>query len=414
VAGASTFAFEAVDLSGVPTTGELEAESKAQVAEQLRQRGLVVLEVSEKSSPVNVEDLLRRFKGVPMRDLSVVSRQFATLVASGMPMLRALGTLEQQTDDPEISDAIDSVRRDVEAGASLAQAMERKPRVFDRLYRAMVRSGEQSGLLEEALDRTATHIEKIDNLRREVKSALMYPALVFTAAIGAMLAIVAFVVPVFVGIFEDLAAENPGEKAELPFMTQITVGVSDAVTGYWFIVFPGLALLAYAGFRWRGTDQGRAVIDRAKLHIPFKIGDVVQKLALARWSRTFSGSVSSGVPILQAIQITGETSGNIVVEQAMEDVYESVKRGGSIAAPISEHHIFPPMVANMVAVGEETGQLEDMLTKIADFYEAEVDAKVKALTSLVEPILIVFIGAVIGFIVISMYLPIFSIYEKIR
>jgi type IV pilus assembly protein PilC len=413
MAGA-TFAFEAVDLSGVPTKGEIEAESKGQVAEQLRQRGLVVLEVSEKSNPINVEDVFRRFKGVPMRDLSVASRQFATLVSSGMPMLRALSTLEEQTDDQEISEAIDSVRRDVEAGTSLAQAMERKPRVFDRLYRAMVRSGEQSGRLEESLDRVAIHIEKVDTLRREVKSALMYPALVFTAAVGAMLAIVAFVVPVFIKIFEELAAEQPEEKAELPAMTQVTVGVSNAVTGYWFIVLPVFGLLAYAAFRWRGTEQGRAAIDRIKLRIPFKIGDVVQKLALARWSRTFSGSVSSGVPILQAIQITGETSGNIVVEEAMEEVYDSVKRGGSIAGPISRHGIFPPMVANMVAVGEETGQLEDMLAKIADFYEAEVDAKVKALTSLVEPLLIVFIGGVVGFIVISMYLPIFSIYEKIR
>lgn len=411
---AATFAFEAVDLSGLPTKGEIEAESKAQVAEQLRQRGLVVLEVSEKSKPVNIEDVFRKFKGVPMRDLSVASRQFATLVSSGMPMLRALGTLEAQTEDKEISEAIDSVRRDVEAGASLGQAMERKPRVFDRLYRSMVRSGEQAGRLEESLDRVATHIEKMDNLRREVRSALMYPALVFTAAVGAMLGIVAFIVPVFVGIFEELAAENPGEKAELPFMTKITVGVSDAVTGYWFIVFPALGLMGYSLYRWRATERGRAVIDRLKLKIPFKIGDVVQKLALARWSRTFSGSVSSGVPILQAIQITGETSGNVVVEDAMEEVYYSVKRGGSIASQIAQHDIFPPMVVNMVAVGEETGQLEDMLTKIADFYEAEVDAKVKALTSLVEPLLIVFIGGVVGFIVISMYLPIFSIYDKIR
>ena len=410
----STFSFEAVDLSGSPTKGELSAESKAQVAEQLRQRGLVVLEVSEKANPINVEDIFRRFKGVPMRDLSVASRQFATLVASGMPMLRALGTMEEQTEDPEIKDAIVSLRADVEAGASLAQAMERKPRVFDRLYRAMVRSGEQSGRLEESLDRVASHIEKTDALRREVKSALMYPTLVFTAAIGALLGIVAFVVPVFVKIFEELAEENPGEKAELPALTQITVGVSNAVTGYWFIVFPLLAAAVYGLFRWRGTEQGRAVFDRVKLRLPFKIGDVVQKIALARWSRTFSGSVSAGVPILQAIQITGETSGNVVIEEAMEEVYDSVKRGGSIAAPIAKNKIFPPMVANMVSVGEETGQLEEMLTKVADFYEAEVDAKVKALTSLVEPILIMFIGGAVGFIVISMYLPIFSIYEKIR
>jgi type IV pilus assembly protein PilC len=413
MAGA-TFAFEAIDLMGVPTKGEIEADSKAQVAEQLRQRGLVVLDVSEKSAPVNIEDILRRYKGVPMRDLAVFSRQFATLVSSGMPMLRALSTLEAQTEDQEIKEAIDSVRRDVEAGTSLAQAMERKPRVFDRLYRAMVRSGEQSGRLEEALDRTATQIEKMDTLRREVKSALMYPALVFSAAILAMIGIVAFVVPVFIGIFEELSEENPEEKAELPTMTKITVDVSHAVTGYWFIVFPMLALLAYAAFRYRSTEQGREVTDRLKLRIPFKIGDVVQKIALARWSRTFSGSVSAGVPILQAIQITGETSGNVVIEKAMDDVFESVKRGGSLAAPIAQHDIFPPMVASMVAVGEETGQLEEMLTKIADFYEVEVDAKVKALTSLVEPLLICFIGGVVGFIVISMYLPMFKVYDQIK
>jgi type IV pilus assembly protein PilC len=409
---AATYAFEAVDLSGAPAKGEIEAESKSQVAEQLRRRGLVVLDVSEKAAPIKIEDLIRRARGVPMRDLAVASRQFATLVASGMPMLRALATLEEQTEDEEISEAIDSVRRDVEAGVSLAQAMERKPRVFDRLYRAMVRSGEQAGRLEDALDRMAIHIEKVDTLRREVKSALLYPALVFSAAILAMIGIVVFIVPVFVGIFEELAEES-GEKAELPFMTQITVGVSNAFTGYWFIVLPVFIVLIYAAFRWRGTERGRAAIDRMKIHLPFNIGDVIQKLALARWSRTFSGAVSSGVPILQAIQITGETSGNIVVEEAMEDVYGSVKRGGSIAGPIARHSIFPPMVANMVAVGEETGQLEGMLGKVADFYEVEVDAKVKALTSLIEPILIVFIGSVVGFIVISMYLPILSIYEKI-
>jgi type IV pilus assembly protein PilC len=241
----------------------------------------------------------------------------------------------------------------------------------------------------------------------------MYPALIMTAALGAVIGIVAFVVPVFVGVFEEISEEN-GEEVSLPMMTQITVDVSHAVTGYWFITFPGIALLIYAAFRWRGTEQGRAATDRMKLKIPMKIGDVIQKIALARWSRTFSGSVSAGVPILQAIQITGETSGNIVVEEAMEDVYQSVKRGGTVAAPIDQHDIFPPMVANMVAVGEETGQLEDMLTKIADFYEAEVDAKVKALTSLIEPVLILFIGGVVGFIVISMYLPVLSIYEHIQ
>src|ERR1700761_153899 len=275
MAGA-TFAFEAVDLAGAPSKGEMEGDSKSQVAEQLRERGLVVLDISPKSAPINLEDYLRQLRGVRMRDLAVASRQFATLVDSGMPMLRALGTLEEQTENEEISEAVGSVRGDVEAGASLAQAMERRPRVFDRLYRAMVRSGEESGRLEEALDRTASQIEKVDALRREVKSALMYPALIMVAAVGAVIAIVAFVVPVFIGIFEELAVENH-EKAELPMMPKVTVGVSNLTTHDWYIVFPAVILLVYAGFRWRGTDKGRAAWDRLKLRIPANIGDVIHK-----------------------------------------------------------------------------------------------------------------------------------------
>jgi type IV pilus assembly protein PilC len=414
MAAATTFAFRAMDVAGVPSAGELEAESKAQVSEQLRQRGLIVLDVSEKTSPINVEDFFKRFKGIDMRELAVFSRQFATLVASGMPMLRALHTLEEQTQDAEITAAVAGVRADVEAGSTLEQAMERHPRVFDRLYRAMVRSGEQSGRLEEALDRIAFQVEKSDALRRQVKSALMYPALIFTVAMFVLVAVVAFVIPVFVGIFEQIAEENPSEKAELPFPTQICVTASDAITGYWYLLIPGLIASFIFFFRWKRTDKGKEMWDRFVLRIPFKIGDVIQKVALARWSRTFAGSVSSGVPMLQSIKLTGETSGNIVVEQAMDDVYASVKRGGSIAGPIEGNAIFPPMVGHMIAVGEETGQLEHMLSKIADFYEAEVDAKVKALTALIEPVMILFVGGVVGFIVIAMYLPIFSLYDKIR
>jgi len=413
-AGATTFAFKAMDLTGTPSAGELDADSKAQVSEQLRQRGLIVLDVSEKKAPFNIEDLFKRFQGVDMRALSVFSRQFATLVASGMPMLRTLHTLEEQTQEEQIKAAVGSVRSDVEAGSTLEQGMERHPKVFDRLFRAMVRSGEQSGRLEDALDRIAFQVEKADILKRQVKSALMYPALVFSVAVIVLVAIVAFVIPVFVKIFEELAAEHPEEKAGLPVPTQICVTASEAITGYWFLILPSIALFIFAFVRLKKTKVGHEYWDRLKLRIPFKIGDVIQKVALARWSRTFSGSVSAGVPMLQAIQLTGETAGNIVVEQAMEDVYESVKRGGSLAAPIQANPIFPPMVGHMIAVGEETGQLEHMLTKIADFYEAEVDAKVKALTALIEPLMIVFVGGMVGFIVIAMYLPMFSIYEKIR
>ena len=414
MAGASTFAFRAMDLAGTTSAGEVAAESKAAVTEQLRQRGLIVLDVSEKSNPLKVEDIFKRWQGVDMRELAIFSRQFATLVASGMPMLRTLHTLEEQTQDEQIKAAVAGVRADVEAGSSLEAAMERHPKVFDRLFRAMVRSGEQSGRLEEAMDRIAYQVEKADVLRRQVKSALMYPALIFGFATVVLLAIVAFVIPVFVKIFEELAEEHPEEAASLPAPTQLCVGVSNAITGYWYILIPALVVAFVGFFKWKKTDRGHELWDRFKLRLPAKIGDVIQKVALARWSRTFSGAVSSGVPMLQAIRLTGETAGNVVVEQAMDDVYASVKGGGSLAGPIEENPIFPPMVGHMVAVGEETGQLEHMLSKVADFYEAEVDAKVKALTALIEPIMIVFVGGIVGFIVISMYLPMFSIYEHIR
>jgi type IV pilus assembly protein PilC len=411
---ATTFAFKAMDLAGAPAIGEVDAESKAQVSEQLRQRGLIVLDVSEKKSPINVEDLFKKFGSVDSRALAVFSRQFATLVASGMPMLRTLQTLEDQTEEDKIRKAVASVRADVEAGSTLEQGMARHPRVFDRLFRAMVRSGEESGRLEEALERIAFQVEKADVLKRQVKSAMMYPALIFSVAVGVLLIIVAFVIPVFVGIFEELAAEHPEEASALPLPTQICINASNAITGYWFVILPAIVVFVFAFVKFKKTDTGHDLWDRAKLRIPFKIGDVIQKIALARWSRTFSGAVSAGVPMLQAIQLTGQTAGNIVVEKAMEDVYNSVKRGGSLAAPIEGNSVFPPMVGHMVSVGEETGQLEHMLSKIADFYEAEVDAKVKALTALIEPIMIVFVGGMVGFIVISMYLPMFSIYEKIR
>jgi type IV pilus assembly protein PilC len=409
----ATFDFRAVDLAGVPARGELEAGSKAQFTEQLRQRGLIVLDVSEKRESLKLESVFQRFKSVNLRNLAVFSRQFATLINSGMPMLRSLYTLEEQTEDEMLKAAVVSVRQDVEAGSSVAGAMESQPGVFDPLYRSMVYAGEGSGRLEDALDRVAFQLEKLDALRRQVKSALMYPAVVFTLALVVMIVVVAFIVPVFVGIFEEISAES-GSDSALPLMTQITVGVSDFITGKWYILIPAIAIATYAFLRWKKTERGRLQWDTIKLRLPFNIGDIVEKVALARWSRTFSGTVASGVPILQAIQISGDTAGNAVIKEAMEDVYASVKRGGTISRPLNEHHVFPAMVSQMISVGEDSGQLETMLEKIADFYDAEVDAKVKALTSLIEPVMIMFVGAIVGFIVISMYLPIFSLYDNIR
>ena len=409
----STFAFRAVDLAGVPSRGEVEASSKTAVSEQLRQRGLIVLDVSEKREAMKLESIFQRFKSVNLRAVAVFSRQFATLIVSGMPMLRSLYTLEAQTEDEMLQKAIIGVREDVEAGSSVAQAMESQPGAFDPLYCAVVRAGENSGRLDEAMDRMAYQLERLDALRRQVRSAMTYPAVVFSLALVVMIVMVAVIVPVFVGIFDEIRADNPTEDTSLPLMTQMTMAVSCFVTHQWYVLIGLTAAGVYGFLRWKKSDRGRRQWDRFKLRIP-RIGDVVQKVALARWSRTFSGMIASGVPILQAIEISGETCGNAVITEAMDDVYASVKRGGTIAYPIGEHEIFPPMVEHMVSVGEESGQLETMLTKIADFYETEVDAKIKSLTALIEPLMIMLVGGIVGFIVISMYLPIFSLYDKIR
>ena len=410
----STFVFRAVDVAGIPSRGEVDAESKAQVSEQLRERGLIVLDVSETNEAFKLESLFDRFRSIKTRDLAVFARQFSTLIQSGMPMLRSLYTLEDQTEDERLKGAIAGVRNDVEAGSSLAEAMDRRPQMFDPMFRAMVRSGESSGRLDEALERVAFQLEKLDALRRQIRSALMYPGFVFIFAVVVMLVVVAFIVPVFAGVFKEVVKDQPGESSSLPFITQMTVNFSNAVTGYWFLWIPAIAGLVVAFFQWKKTDWGRPQWDALKVKIPFHIGDVIQKAALARWSRTFSGTVASGVPILQSIKITGQTAGNSMIEFAMDDVYESVRGGGTIAHPIEKNSMFPAMVGHMITVGEETGQLEQMLSKVADFYETEVDAKVKALTSLLEPLMIVFVGGMVGVIVFAMYLPIFSIYDKIR
>jgi type IV pilus assembly protein PilC len=410
----STYAFRAVDLAGIPSLGEVDAESKAQVSEQLRERGLIVLDVSEKNEAFRLEQVFDRFRSIKARDMAIFSRQFATLIDSGMPMLRALHTLEDQTEDERLREAITGIRQDVEAGSSLADAMERRPQIFNPMFRAMVRSGESSGRLDEALDRIAYQLEKLDALRRQIRSAMMYPAFVFVLAVVILLVVVAFIVPVFAGIFKEIAQDSPGESAKLPLLTQTIMTFSNIITGSWFIWIPALVGGTIGFFQWKKSEWGRPQWDAVKLKIPAHIGDVIQKAALARWSRTFAGTVASGVPLLQSIKITGQTSGNAGIEAAMDEVYNSVRSGGTIAHPIEKNDLFPPMVGHMLTVGEETGQLEQMLTKVADFYETEVDAKVKALTSLLEPLMIVFVGGMVGVIVIAMYLPIFSLYDKIR
>jgi type IV pilus assembly protein PilC len=401
----ATFVFKAMDLSGIPAQGEVEAVSKQAVAEQLKERGLIVVDIANKyrSKELNLE----LFARVNAKDLAVASRQLATMVTSGMSIMRALQVLETQTGSKMLKEAIGSVRRDVEAGLLLSDAMARHPRVFGPLYVAMVRAGETGGVLEECLMRVADQLEKDAALRRQVRAAMIYPAIVITFAVTVLLALVAFLIPVFVGVFKQF----PGK---LPTLTQFMVNFSHLVTHQWYLLILFLVGSIGGFIAMKRNQRARDVWDAFKLRIPMKIGEVVQKVAIARWSRTLSALTSAGVPIMQAIEITGKTAGNAVIERSMGDVITSVKSGGTIAAPLKDCPAFPPMVAQMVGVGEETGALDSMLAKIADFYDSEVEAAVKALTSIMEPVMIIFVGGIVGVIVISMYLPLFSIYNSIK
>jgi type IV pilus assembly protein PilC len=401
----STYVFKAMDVAGLPAKGEVDADSKQHVAEQLRSRGLIVLDIADKHSSREISfDFLKKIKP---EDLTIMTRQLATMVSSGMSILRALYVLEAQTENEKLADVIVTVRKDVEAGLPLSDALERHPKTFSRLFVAMTRAGETGGMLDQALIRVADQLEKEESLRRQIKSAMVYPGVVMSVAFIVLFVLVTFLVPVFVGIFKDFGGE-------LPAITKVTVSLSDFMKGYFWT----LPLMAFAGVysfkRWRATDKGRHQWDTFRLKAPFKIGTIVQKIALARWSRTFSALVTAGVPLLQALDITGKTAGNAIVEDAMNAVLNSVKSGGTISAPLKEADIFPTMVSHMVGVGEETGALDQMLSKIADFYEDQVEAAVKALTSILEPVMIVVVGAMVGFIVISMYMPLFKVYDSIR
>jgi type IV pilus assembly protein PilC len=401
----STYVFKAMDLAGVKARGELEADSKQAVSDQLKQRGMIVLEIADKHSSREIE--LSFMKSVKAGELAVFSRQLSTMISSGMSILRALYVLEWQTESKFLKETIVEVRKDVEAGLSLSDAMARHPKVFSPLFVAMAQAGEAGGVLEDALMRVADQLEKDASLRRQIKSAMVYPALVVIFAVGVMMALVAFLVPVFEGVFKEFGGE-------LPKITQVSVFLSHAVTGYWWLIFLLTGGTIVAFLRWKKSSWGRPQWDHFRLRIPMKIGAIVQQVAVARWSRTLSSLTSAGVPLLLALDITGRTGGNVAVEEAMDGVIASVKRGGTIAAPLAQAPIFPAMVTHMVGVGEETGALDSMLDKVADFYEDQVEASVKALTSILEPIMIIVIGGIVGFIVISMYLPLFTVYNNIK
>jgi len=403
----ATYAFKALDLAGAPTKGEIEASDKQTVASQLRTRGLIVVDIEEQT-PANAGDLLARFQKIKPDDLVIATRQLSTMVSSGMSLLRALYVIEEQTESDKLREVWIEVRKDVEAGVALSDALQRHPEAFNELYVAMVQAGETGGILDQTLVRVAEQLEKDAALRRQIKAAMVYPSLIGGFAFVVLFALVTFLVPVFEKIFKDFGGE-------LPAITKFTVWLSHMFTQRWYVMFAVIFAVVWLFKYWKRSERGRMQWDTLKLKFPMKIGDIVQKVALARFSRTFSGLIAAGVPMLEAIEITGKTSGNKVIEKAMDDVRDSVKKGGSLTQPMTRvPEAFPVMVTQMIGVGEETGALESMMSKVADFYEEQVDAAVKALTSILEPVMIVVVGAIVGFIVISMYLPMFKVYDSIK
>src|ERR671914_1671101 len=373
----ATFAFKALDLAGSQTKGEMEASDKQTVASQLRSKGLIVVDIEEKAG-VGAGDILAGFRRVKADDLVIASRQLATMVNSGMSLLRALYIIEEQTESDKLREIWIEVRKDVEAGLALSDALAKHPDLFNDLYVAMVQAGETGGILDNTLVRVAEQLEKDAALRRQIKAAMIYPSLIGGFALIVLIALVAFLVPVFEKIFDDFGGE-------LPAITKFTVWLSHMITGRWYVMIALVAAVVWLFRYWKRSDRGKVQWDRLKLKFPMKIGSIVQKVALARFSRTFSGLIAAGVPMLEAIDITGRTSGNKVIEMAMAGVQDSVKRGGSLTAPMREApEAFPPMVTQMMGVGEETGALDAMLRKVADFYEEQVEAAVKALTSILE------------------------------
>jgi type IV pilus assembly protein PilC len=401
----TTYAYKVRDRKGSMVTGEIVADGPDLVFSKLREMQYIPLEVKAKSS-----GLKREFHLLPekakLKDLSVFSRQFATMVNSGLPLLRTLAILEEQTQAKYLARVVGEMRLDIEGGLSLSAAMAKHPRAFNRLFVSMVRAGETAGTMDDVLLRLADTLEREVSLRRQIKSAMTYPIVVSGLVVVILTAMLVFVVPTFKDLYTDLGGT-------LPLPTRILVALSDMVRQYFLIVVGAFIAMIWLVRRWAKTDKGRMAFDRFKLKLPI-FGGLFHKSALSRFARTLSVMSRSGVPILQALDIVHETVNNAVVAVAVKDLQSGVKEGESLATPLSKHEVFPPMVVQMIAVGEETGALDTMLEKVANFYDEEVSATVESLTSLIEPVLIAVVGGAVGAIVISLYLPTFKIFELIK
>ena len=402
----ASFAYSAINAQGVELTGEISATDLTAAREQLRVKGLLAQTLKEITDAPGLGSTSIGSKAVKAKSLQIFSRQFATMIEAGLNVVGALVILEEQTDDDALGTVIVELRKDVEGGLLLSEAMAKHPKVFSRLYISMVEAGEAAGILDIVLDRVAFQIEKQEAIRRRVKSAMVYPTMVLIFATLVLIGMLMFLVPVFVKIFASL-------NGQLPTLTRYVVAVSDLLRNRPYIIL-AIPLGVWAFFRWKKTEGGRRKWDSFKLKVPMRIGDTVLKVTMARFSRTLSTLVAAGVDIIKALEITGQTAGNWVIEDALAGVRAKVHEGVPIAQPLVENEIFPPMVAQMVKIGEETGELEKMLSKIADFYEDEVDAAVSSLTSIVEPIMMIGVGIMVGIIIISMYMPMFKMLTLVK
>jgi type IV pilus assembly protein PilC len=403
-----TFTYKVRDRTGKLVEGQLEAENAQLVVSKLRSMGYVPIEIEQQGK----QSLGRELKipgfsnRVKLKDVAVFSRQFSTMINSGLSMLRSLYILAEQTESKPLAEIVSQVRVDVERGSSLSAALAKHPKAFNRLYVAMVRAGETGGVLDSVLARLATTIEKQVELRRKVKSAMTYPAVVSGLVLLMVTAMLLFVIPMFQSIFKELGGT-------LPVPTQILIKISSVVRKWWYIVFLGEIAFVWGFRRWINSEEGRKRWDMIKLRMPI-FGGLTRKTALARFGRTLSALVRAGVPILESLDIVCETSGNWVIAEAVRDTSQSVKHGEPLSRKLEDHPVFPPMVVQMMAVGEETGALDEMLDKIADFYDQEVEATVNAMTSLIEPLLIVVMGVCIGGMIIALYLPMFDVINLIK
>jgi type IV pilus assembly protein PilC len=399
-----TFQYKVRDRAGNVTSGSLIADSEALVLARLREQGFTPLDVKRQKKGIGQIEF--GGKKVKLKQVAVFSRQFATMVNSGLPILRAIGILSDQSDNKELSRVLNETRLDVEQGSSLSGAMGKHDHVFDNLYVSMVRSGETGGSLDTTLLRLAEMIEREVQLRGKIKSAMTYPVAVVALVILIMSAMLLFVVPQFEGIYGQLGGQ-------LPLPTRSLLWMSKAFKTYWYIVLGGAIGARFFLRRWKKTERGREVMDGLKLRAPV-FGSLFHKTALSRFSGTLAMLLRSGVPILQALEIVSDTVNNKIIGKAILDVQLSVRDGESIAKPLGKYPVFPPMVVQMISVGEETGQVDTMLEKIAQFYDQEVEAAVDALTSLIEPILIAIIGGCVGAAVVALYMPMFNIIKLIK